>query len=314
MANNTTEKQCARCGRTFRAGSNMVCNPCRTTDRECVTCGKPFRGRDRECYQCQAADRACIACGKTFHGVKRTCEDCRGKDRPCAACGRIFRGTKNTCPACSPPRRECATCGRTFSGTSFVCPQCTATDRQCPVCGKAFHGYQTVCRSCRVTDRQCAACGRTFRGDQNECPGCRYTERQCVSCGRVFRSHCYLECGTCSGRTNVTNSRRRARRLAAQINGPLPRMAYVRILASGPCVYCGAAASSIDHVRPLAAGGDEREDNLVPACGGCNKSKHAKLLIHWDPVKVAYGAAHSPAVAAELQREKAGLLTPQPSD
>jgi hypothetical protein len=107
MANNTTEKQCARCGRTFRAGSNMVCNPCRTTDRECVTCGKPFRGRDRECYQCQAADRACIACGKTFHGVKRTCEDCRGKDRPCAACGRIFRGTKNTCPACTPPPRVC---------------------------------------------------------------------------------------------------------------------------------------------------------------------------------------------------------------
>jgi 5-methylcytosine-specific restriction endonuclease McrA len=82
-------------------------------------------------------------------------------------------------------------------------------------------------------------------------------------------------------------------------------MVYVRILASGPCVYCGAPASSIDHVRPLAAGGDETEDNLVPACDGCNRSKHAKLLIHRDPVKVAHGAAHSPAVAAELERELA---------
>jgi hypothetical protein len=44
----------------------------------------------------------------------------------------------------------------------------------------------------------------------------------------------------------------------------------------------------------------------------CNKSKSAKLLIHWDPERVAHGAVQSFLVAAELERElsaiKADLL------
>jgi HNH endonuclease len=307
MYKGTTEKTCIQCGGTFRGGANLTCNPCRTIDRECVTCGKTFRGRERQCYECQATDRPCKICGKIFHGVKRTCEECRGTERSCTKCGQQFRGTKNVCPSCHAVKRECTVCGRTFRSTAYICPQCTATDRECTVCGKPIHSYQSACRSCHAGPRICKTCSRQFRGDQVECPKCRYAERTCVTCGRAFRSHCYLECGNCSGRTYVTNSRRRARRLAAQINGPLPRLIYVQILASGPCVYCGAPAESIDHVRPLAAGGDETEDNLVPACGHCNKSKSAKLLIHWDPERVAHGAAQSSLVAAELERELSGI-------
>jgi 5-methylcytosine-specific restriction endonuclease McrA len=108
----------------------------------------------------------------------------------------------------------------------------------------------------------------------------------------------------------VYNAQRRIRRLAAQIDGPLPRKVYLAILASGPCVYCGDPAVSIDHVRPLSRGGLETEGNLVPACAHCNSTKHARLLTEWDPVRVAYGAVHSPAVAAELDREMAQVLMP----
>lgn len=275
-------------------------------DRDCITCGKRFRGRDRKCYECTATDRSCIACGRIFHGVKRTCERCRSIERTCA-CGKTFRGTKNTCPACAPRQRECA-CGRQYRGTALICRKCSAIERECAVCHQTFlDGGHTVCRSCRVTTRQCAACGRDFRGDQVECRTCRTSDRECIICGCAFRSPFYLECGTCSGRTNVDNARRRIRRLAAQIDGPLPRRVYLAVLASGPCVYCDAPATSIDHVRPLARGGEEIEHNLVPACMDCNKSKHARLLIHWDPVRVAHGAAHSPAVAAELDRETMAL-------
>jgi hypothetical protein len=61
----------------------------------------------------------------------------------------------------------------------------------------------------------------------------------------------------------------------------------------------------VDHIRPLARGGHEAEYNLVPACARCNKSKNAKLLTEWDQVRVAHGAAHSPIVAVELERELA---------
>jgi hypothetical protein len=76
-------------------------------------------------------------------------------------------------------------------------------------------------------------------------------------------------------------------------------------MTSGPCVYCGAAAAVVDHVRPLSRGGAEHESNLVPACRSCNSSKGRRLLIEWLPEPVAYGVAHSSIVAAELARQAA---------
>lgn len=76
----------------------------------------------------------------------------------------------------------------------------------------------------------------------------------------------------------------------------------------------------MDHVRPLSRGGHEAEYNLVPACGPCNYSKRDKLLIEWDPVRVAHGAAQSSIVAAELERERSeiqalrGVSTSLPDD
>jgi 5-methylcytosine-specific restriction endonuclease McrA len=98
---------------------------------------------------------------------------------------------------------------------------------------------------------------------------------------------------------------RRARKAAAQIGGPVDRQTYVAIAASGPCVYCGAAAAAVDHVRPLSRGGAEHVSNLVPACQRCNSSKNNRLLTEWDCERVEYGAAASTVVAAELARLRA---------
>lgn len=47
------------------------------------------------------------------------------------------------------------------------------------------------------------------------------------------------------------------------------------ILRSNPlCRYCGAVANTVDHVVPVAGGGDFWcMDNLAPACAACNYSK-----------------------------------------
>ena len=45
------------------------------------------------------------------------------------------------------------------------------------------------------------------------------------------------------------------------------------------CAYCGAVADTLDHVRPLARGGQTVPRNLIPACSGCNLRKgHAEVL------------------------------------
>jgi 5-methylcytosine-specific restriction endonuclease McrA len=53
---------------------------------------------------------------------------------------------------------------------------------------------------------------------------------------------------------------------------PLTRKA-VFARDGGRCVYCGAAATSLDHVVPKSRGGPHSWDNVVSACGRCNHVK-----------------------------------------
>ena len=46
----------------------------------------------------------------------------------------------------------------------------------------------------------------------------------------------------------------------------------------GRCVYCGAAATSIDHVIPRSRGGGHSWENVVSACHRCNHVKADKQL------------------------------------
>ncbi len=53
---------------------------------------------------------------------------------------------------------------------------------------------------------------------------------------------------------------------------PLTRKA-VFARDGGRCVYCGATATSLDHVVPRSRGGAHAWDNVVSACGRCNHVK-----------------------------------------
>lgn len=58
---------------------------------------------------------------------------------------------------------------------------------------------------------------------------------------------------------------------------PLSRRA-VFLRDAGKCVYCGLAATSIDHVVPRSRGGTHTWDNVVAACRRCNHAKADRLL------------------------------------
>jgi 5-methylcytosine-specific restriction endonuclease McrA len=160
-------------------------------------------------------------------------------------------------------------------------------ERQCTECGQAFRGNMRRCRSCQAIERDCDGCGRTFRG----------VYRYCQACWRAA-----LPPGEWEARARSYGNSRRARKEAAQVAGPVPAEVYAAIRASGPCVYCGAEGTTVDHVRPLSRGGHEAEYNLVPACPSCNFSKNDSLLTAWRPDRVAYAVAQSPKVEAEYVR------------
>lgn len=63
------------------------------------------------------------------------------------------------------------------------------------------------------------------------------------------------------------------------------------------CAYCGAdAALEAEHRMPLSRGGTSAKENIVPACGTCNRRKHTMteeefrliLMLERDPLDVPY--------------------------
>ena len=58
---------------------------------------------------------------------------------------------------------------------------------------------------------------------------------------------------------------------------PLSRRA-VFARDAGKCVYCGIAATSIDHVVPRSRGGTHSWDYVVAACRRCNHAKADRTL------------------------------------
>lgn len=58
---------------------------------------------------------------------------------------------------------------------------------------------------------------------------------------------------------------------------PLTRKA-VFARDGGRCAYCGAAATSIDHVIPRSRGGEHTWENVVASCGRCNHTKADRVI------------------------------------
>lgn len=233
-------------------------------------------------------------CDTRFRGHTRHCGACRTRERACTDCGKVFRSMSLRCWACRAPERDCAECGRRFRGQRRCCSICIASERACDQCGETFRGKGRYCQPCLEHDRECETCGKQFKGKSRNCNAC------------IRKAG---DADEWANRNRQSHNKRRARKYKAQIAGPVPAEVYAAIRASGPCVYCGKSASTVDHVVPLVRGGAEHEDNLVPACGGrCNQSKGTKFLTEWrHRDRVAHAVEVSTKVAAAYRRELAAL-------
>lgn len=121
---------------------------------------------------------------------------------------------------------------------------------------------------------------------------CKWTPptflRPCAECGSDFlpvNNHerwlfCSYKC-----RKRVTARRRRAR-----VSGAAGHHARADVLAAWLaigqcCTYCERFLDehevTADHVIPLAKGGSDWPENIVPACGACNSDKRELLFDEW---------------------------------
>jgi 5-methylcytosine-specific restriction endonuclease McrA len=69
------------------------------------------------------------------------------------------------------------------------------------------------------------------------------------------------------------------------------------------CVYCGAIADSLDHVKPKAKGGETVTSNLVPACKTCNGNKGDRELFEWYRTRSHWTIEREQAIARWIAGE-----------
>jgi 5-methylcytosine-specific restriction endonuclease McrA len=74
-------------------------------------------------------------------------------------------------------------------------------------------------------------------------------------------------------------ARRREREAALESSLTVAEWEQIKEKQKGKCYWCQKPAKlQMDHVTPVAKGGAFTKENIVGACGPCNKKKGAKML------------------------------------
>lgn len=209
----------------------------------------------------------------------------------------------------------CEACDVEVVGRKFCSDRCRCwarlhpgekrqSGRVCQRCGIEIDHKSTHAKFCSTE------CGAIARGDK--LPG--YQAKRCVRCDAEFtpRRRDQLGCPTCAAavsskrkkdrmrredpdtlarwrrdyrqrnpeKTKEHRRRSEAKRRAAKAGSLVfsftAEELAARLSMFAGCWLCGAPATEVDHVKPLAAGGAHALANLRPACGPCNRRKYSK--------------------------------------
>lgn len=86
-----------------------------------------------------------------------------------------------------------------------------------------------------------------------------------------------------SAANRARDAKRRQRRLG-RVDNDLTAAEWACLVdAWGGCAYCGVDGVALqrDCIHPISRGGRYTLDNVVPACGSCNASKHNSEVTSW---------------------------------
>jgi NMD protein affecting ribosome stability and mRNA decay len=79
-----------------------------------------------------------------------------------------------------------------------------------------------------------------------------------------------------SEQDRIKVQRRRTRKRALETTLTAEQWKAIKAAYKNCCAYCGKSGLKLtqDHVLPLSKGGPYTAQNIVPACGSCNRSKY----------------------------------------
>jgi hypothetical protein len=245
------------------------------------------------CRECRAAARVisltCSQCGIEF---ARKRSDQRPNARPFCSVACRNQGVSpgptryRTCEVCEAPYHatyaDQRTCGRVCGGVIYqrraerqTWPSCKVYAGHCRQCGEAFTSRTSLRTTCsrRCSDRlynstarppicRCADCGESIPADRRKCDACLARSRTDARRRDKHRRRA-LKLGVASERYTLTEIAKRDRFRCGICRE------RVDMALKGPHVMC----PSVDHVLPLACGGDDTRANVQLAHWLCNVAK-----------------------------------------
>lgn len=254
-----TRGLCSRCGAAPRGPSNTYCRPCFNEYR-----------RERRRQAAEQAPVICSQCGQSFARLRggqflcsRTCYEARQRG---------LRGTKG------PQLAVCDICGTSFISrldARYCSEKCRK--RGYYLNHRADEKFQNRRRTyskvynVQFADKRRAA-NRAAVAARSE----YYREKARNYAAR--NKHRYTPWEKLHPERHSAKQRARTARIKKATPVPItPEQTAARLAYwANRCWMCGAAATAVDHVKPLAKGGLNVLANFRPACTPCNSAKHAR--------------------------------------
>lgn len=264
---------CARCDalivEPIRAGRpRRYCDRCRLevrrlrsrarpVERACRQCGRRFESRHGRRY----CSDECRACAATARARADRARNGRSWDRVCEVCGGAFRA-KASARYC---KRRCKDAAERERARPELERRARERERDAVERRLERERRRELLRLFAGTGGQCAECGKWFYDDAS------VRQRRSRFCTR-----------TCYSRAMSRNGKHRRRQRMRQ--GGSVSLAYIVERDGRRCHLCGKlvdmrakvphpSAPTLDHLVPLAAGGEHAPGNVALAHFACNVAR-----------------------------------------
>lgn len=245
----------------------------------CPICGNNFSAKRKEQKFCS---HVCSTIAITKFDKSGTCEQC-GKHFE----RKQYRNTRDALRFCS---RECSF---TFRKLNTTDRSCNVLFAECTVCGCWFSTRSKAKTRCSDACDKKHARKQEFERNRNKHDE-NVKERKCKECGKAFiraygNKHRDFCSNLCSHRywKRIGKSKRRARLKGAacesidrlkvfERDGWRCQLCGCKVLKSKNGT-CNDRAPELDHIVPLALGGNHTTDNVQCSCRRCNGNKAATV-------------------------------------
>ena len=205
-------------------------------------------------------------------------------------CGETFTAAKSHMVACSDPCRQARRNQQKRQRTGLE-----GSEYICDVCGKTFSPVRRQQRRCSIECRRKHDSDRTnaynkahaaerkaYMAQYERRPDSRRRKAERESKYRKTdtykaRQSAYQASDKCKAAHRRSQSKRRAAIKGAPAQGSIPTILDLMRAQGGMCAYCKTRRGPfhVDHIRPLAKGGQHTADNLQALCQPCNQRKLA---------------------------------------